>query len=153
MWSNWWWLIPIVLLTPIIGFYILSWTGVRPTNLGVRVGKLTPCPTRPNCVCTQAEDTRHRIDPMPFRSSSADAMIKLKQAIASLPRTRLIKETADYLHVECTSLIFRFVDDLEFWIDDANHVIHARSASRVGYSDRGVNRRRLEAIRKLFVGG
>ena len=122
----------------------------RPANLGVRAGKLAPCPSSPNCVSTQADDAEHRIDVIPFTGSTADALAKLKRAIATLPRAASVTETADYLHVECTSLIFRFVDDVEFWIDEANHVIHFRSASRIGYGDLGVNRKRMEAIRQAF---
>src|SRR5438045_2858686 len=105
----------------------------QPTNLGVKDGKLAACPTSPNCVSTQAEDAGHKIEPIRFAGSSADALAKLKQAIATLPRAHIVSETADYLHVECTSLIFRFVDDVEFWIDEPNRTIHFRSASRVGH--------------------
>ena len=122
----------------------------RPANLGVKSGKLAPCPTSPNCVSTQAVDAEHRIDVIPFTGSRVDALARLKRAIATLPRAASVTETADYLHVECTSLIFRFVDDVEFWIDETNHVIHFRSASRVGRGDLGVNRRRMEAIREAF---
>ena len=122
----------------------------RPANLGVRAGKLAPCPSSPNCVSTQADDAEHRIDVIPFAGSSDDAMAKLKRAIATLARAASVTETADYLHVEFTSLIFRFVDDVEFWIDESNHVIHFRSASRIGHGDLGVNRKRMEAIRQAF---
>lgn len=151
MWSKWYWLTPIILLTPILILYVLSFRAGRPTNLGVKAGKLAECPASPNCVSTQAEDAKHKIEPIRFTGSAGDAMMKLKQALVSLPRTRIVTETADYLHVECVSLIFRFVDDVEFWIDDANHVIHFRSASRVGHGDLGVNRHRMEAIRKTFA--
>jgi uncharacterized protein (DUF1499 family) len=151
MWSKWYWLIPLVALTPILLLYVLSFSARRPTNLGVKDGKLAPCPTSPNCVCTQAEDAGHRIEPIPFSGSSAEALAKLKQALATLPRTQIVTESADYLHVECTSLIFRFVDDVEFWIDAPNQVIHARSASRVGHGDLGANRNRMTAIRAAFA--
>lgn len=123
----------------------------RPTNLGVKDGRLTACPASPNCVCTQAEDAEHRIDAIRFNGSKADALARLKRAIATLPRTAIMTESADYLHVECTSLIFRFIDDVEFWIDEPNQTIHFRSASRVGRSDFGVNRKRMEAIRRVFA--
>ena len=122
----------------------------RPANLGVRAGKLAPCPSSPNCVSTQADDAEHRIDVIPFAGISADALANLKRAISTLARAASVTETADYLHVEFTSLIFRFVDDVEFWIDESNHVIHFRSASRIGHGDLGVNRKRMEAIRQAF---
>jgi uncharacterized protein (DUF1499 family) len=145
--SKWYWLIAIVILAPIVLMYVLSFSAGRPANLGVKDGKLAACPSSPNCVSTQADDEGHKIEPITFTGSKADAMTKLKQAIATLPRTHIVTETADYLHVECTSLMVRFVDDVEFWIDEANHVIHFRSASRVGHGDLGVNRARMEAIR------
>ena len=67
-----------------------------------------------------------------------------------MPRTKVIRLEDDYMHLECSSKLFRFVDDVEFWFDDANKVIHCRSASRKGYSDLGVNRKRLEKIRQQF---
>ena len=123
----------------------------RPTNLGVKEGKLAACPASPNCVSTQAADAEHRIDAIRYEGSQADALAKLKRAIATLPRAAIVTESADYLHVECTSLIFRFVDDVEFWIDEPSRTIHFRSASRVGHSDFGVNRQRMEAIRRAFA--
>ncbi len=147
MWSKWYWLIPALMVLPIVALYVLSFTASRPSNLGVTAGKLAPCPDSPNCVSTQADDEGHRIAPIPFTGTTADAMTKIKQALAALPRARIIMESADYLHVECTSLIFRFVDDVEFYIDEPNQVIHARSASRVGRGDLGVNRQRMDAIR------
>ena len=113
-------------------------------------GKLAPCPASPNCVSTQADDAEHRIDAIRFTGSATDVLPKLKRAIATLPRAVVITEAADYLHVECTSLLFRFTDDVEFWIDEPNRVIHFRSASRVGHGDLGANRKRMEAIRQGF---
>lgn len=150
MGSKWIWLIPLVVLAPLVLLYVMSLTAGRPTNLGVKDGKLAACPSSPNCVSTQADDDGHKIDPIAFTGSAADAMAKLKKALATLPRTEIVAEKADYVHAECTSLIFRFVDDAEFWIDEANHVIHVRSASRVGYGDLGANRARMEAIRTAF---
>ncbi len=77
-------------------------------------------------------------------------MEKLRQVIAEFPRTKVITATDDYLHVEFASAIFRFTDDVEFYVDERNSVIHVRSASRVGYSDMGANRRRIEEIRAAF---
>jgi uncharacterized protein (DUF1499 family) len=67
-----------------------------------------------------------------------------------MPRTDIVTLEEDYIHAECRSRIFGFVDDVEFWFDGANGVIHFRSASRMGYSDLGVNRKRMERIRKEF---
>ncbi len=92
------------------------------------------------------------IEPLSFSGSADDALKKLKGTVLSLPRTRLVSETPKYLHFECRSAILRFVDDLEFLVDVERNVIHCRSASRVGYSDLGVNRNRVEQVRRAFAG-
>jgi len=145
---KWFAICTLILLLPIAGIYLLSFTAGRPTNLGVKDGKLASCPSSPNCVSTQADDTGHRIEPIRFTGDASDAKTRLKKALGELPRTAIITETDDYLHAECTSMIFRFVDDVEVWIDAPNQTIHFRSASRVGKSDFGVNRARMEAIRQ-----
>jgi uncharacterized protein (DUF1499 family) len=152
MWSKWTLLalVAIVILVPIVGLYVMSLLAGRPAHLGLKDGRLAPCPESPNCVSTQTDDAEHRIDAIRFTGTAADAKAKLKKAVAALPRAAIVTESADYLHVECTSLIFRFVDDVEFWIDEPNQVIHCRSASRVGRSDFGANRTRMEAICKMF---
>ena len=76
----------------------------------------------------------------------------MKEAILSLPRVKLVEEDESYLHCEFTSLLFRFVDDVEFVFDDATKTLHFRSASRTGYGDLGVNRKRMEEIRRLVSG-
>ena len=125
-------------------FWVLG--GRRPEQLGVQDGKLLPCPASPNCVSTQATDDIHSIQPLPFSADLAAIRQSVLTAIQALPRTKIITETDDYFHVECRSLLLRFVDDLEIWIDSENQLVHARSASRVGYSDLGVNRQRVETL-------
>ena len=84
--------------------------------------------------------------------SAADAMARLKRVLAAMPRVRVVTETETYLHAESTSLVFRFVDDVEFLIDPEARVVHFRSASRAGRADLGVNRARMEAVRRAFSG-
>jgi uncharacterized protein (DUF1499 family) len=136
----------------IVAFGILAagCTGVRPSNLGVRDGKLAPCPSSPNCVSSQSTDPEHAVEPLRFTGTAPDASARLKRIIAAMPRTALVSEAADYLHVEFTSFIFRFVDDVEFFVDERSGTIHVRSASRLGRSDLGVNRKRIEAIRSAW---
>ena len=129
---------------------LLSMTDSVPTTLGLAGGKLAPCPDSPNCVSSAATDPRHAIAGFALDRSLGAAKEELKQAVAKLPRTKLISESDNYLRFECRSLLFRFVDDVEFHLDDATKTIHVRSASRVGHSDFGVNRRRVEAIRALL---
>ena len=115
---------------------------------------LPPCPSSPNCVSTRAlpADTQHAIAPYRYQKSLAETKELLKATIASLPRTRLVEEDGEYLHYEFTSLLIRFVDDVEFVFDEESKTIHFRSASRIGYGDLGVNRRRMEDIRSSLAG-
>ncbi len=124
----------------------------RPTNLGVTNGRLAPCPGTPNCVCTQAADEQHGIEPIRYTGTPEEALAKLKSVISSVPRAKIVTTTGNYLHAEFTSMVFRYIDDVEFLVDDATKEIHFRSASRAGRSDFGVNRQRIEAIRKAFQG-
>jgi uncharacterized protein (DUF1499 family) len=114
---------------------------------------LAPCPSSPNCVSTLApgEDSQHAIAPYPYRKSRPEAKEFLKAIVARLPRTKLVQEEEDYLHYEFTSLLLRFVDDVEFFFDENSKIVHFRSASRTGYSDLGVNRRRMEDLRSRLV--
>lgn len=125
-------------------------TGIRPGNLGVVDGRLRSCPQSPNCVCSFDSDQSHGIPPLRFSGSPETAMERLRQVLTAMPRAQIRSDEAGYLHAEFRSLILRFVDDVEFLIDAQAGVIHVRSASRLGYSDLGVNRGRVETIRTAF---
>jgi len=114
---------------------------------------LAPCPDSPNCVSTQApaSDTQHSMPPIPYTGSADDARQKLLAVIAAMPRTKVVADEGNYIHATFTSLVFRFVDDVEFVIDDSAKQIHFRSAARVGYGDMGVNRKRMEEITSRFA--
>jgi uncharacterized protein (DUF1499 family) len=111
---------------------------------------LKPCSASPNCVSSMAKDKNHFVEPIQFDQSQKAAHKKLLEILKSLPRTKITISKDDYICAESTSLLFRFVDDLEFVFDANKKIIHVRSASRVGYSDLGVNRKRVESIRKKF---
>jgi uncharacterized protein (DUF1499 family) len=130
----------------ILSMLIIGCTGVPPVNLGVKDGKLAPCPSSPNCVSSQSTDREHAVDPLVFRGTVAEAHAAIKKILLSMNRSRIVTETDNYIHAEFTSAVFRFVDDVEFWFDGRAKVIHIRSAARLGYSDLGVNRKRVEDI-------
>ena len=134
-------------LMPLLSFSVIGCTGVRPANIGVKDGKLAPCPSSPNCVSSQSSDKAHAIEPLSFTGTVAGAHAALRTVILSMKRSQIITDTDSYIHAEFTSAIFRFVDDVEFWFDENAKVIHVRSASRIGNSDLGVNRERVEDIR------
>ena len=121
--------------------------GKRPTNIGVQSGRLAPCPGTPNCVNSQSQDAQHRIKPLTYNSTPTQAIADLKTVIQNLERTKIITETENYLYAEFMSAFWGFVDDVEFLLDESAKVIHVRSASRLGKSDMGVNRKRIESIR------
>lgn len=126
---------------------ITLFAGIQPTNLGVQSDQLAPCPNTPNCVSSQSLDAEHSIEPFTYKFSPEKALTDLKTVIQSLDRTKIITETENYLYAEFTSAIMGFVDDVEFHLDKDAKVIHVRSASRLGESDLGVNRKRIETIR------
>jgi len=117
--------------------------------LGVHDGRLAACPAKPNCVSSQATG-RGSVAPLTFTGSANLAMARLKHILSSSPRTRIVEESDDYLRAEVSSRVFGFVDDIEFYVDEPSALVHVRSASRVGYSDFGVNRARVEKIRARF---
>ena len=136
-----------VLVLSSIGLLGISMTSKQPDNLGVTAGKLAACPDTPNCVSTQADDPAKKMKPVAFRGSPSEAISKIKEVVKlNYPRAKLISETEYYLHYEFKSLIFRFIDDVEFFVDDNSSVIQFRSASRVGHSDLGVNRKRMNQL-------
>ena len=111
---------------------------------------LAPCPSQPNCVSTLATDSIHAIEPLRYAASAAEAYARLLAILHSMPRTRVVSSDGATIHAEFRSAVFHFVDDGVFVIDDTTRSIHFRSASRVGRSDFGVNRKRMESIRTAF---
>jgi len=116
------------------------------------IGKFAPCPDKPNCVSSKSSLSLSKIDPLTYKGSPQEAKRKLLGIIKSMPHTRVAANRDNFIHVESTSRIFGFVDDVEFFFEESG-TIHFRSASRVGHSDMGVNRERMEEIRRLFTAG
>ena len=140
-----------LLLIVTCSLMLLQCSGNRPANLGLTGGKLAPCPQSPNCVSSQSESEKHFIDPLIFSGPLTETREMLVSAIRTVKRAKIVTLENNYIHTEFTSALFRFVDDGEFYLDEAAHVIHMRSASRLGYSDLGANRKRMESIRDRLV--
>jgi uncharacterized protein (DUF1499 family) len=138
----------VVLMASIFSF---ACAGKRPADLGPRDGRLRPCPASPNCVCS--DDTREgaRVPPLDTGGDPARAWTRLQDLLRSQAQATIVTAGADYLHVEFRSRLFGFTDDVEFHLRPAEGIIAVRSASRLGYSDLGVNRSRIEAIRRLLL--
>jgi len=123
--------------------------GARPTEVGT--GVLAPCPGKPNCVRSGATDERHAIAPIAARSPLPVALAELVRIAAAMPGARVVVERDDYAHLEFETPLMGFVDDVEFAIDAGAGVIQVRSASRIGTSDFGVNRQRIEKLRGAYA--
>jgi uncharacterized protein (DUF1499 family) len=125
-------------------------SGRRPASLGLQQGHLAACSGRPNCVSSQAENDAHRVAPLDIGPPEAAEVVwqRLQRVLGEMTRVRIVTATDHYLHAECSSALFGFVDDLECLLDAEAGVIHLRSAARMGYSDLGVNRRRIETLRE-----
>ena len=138
----------------IIGLMIL--TGCQKTVAGTTGltadGKLRPCPDKHNCICTQDPVEQHRVEPIRYDTTQEEAREKLLGIIRHMAQSTLVKADPDYIHVEFRSAFFEFVDDVEFLFDDGAKLIHFRSAARTGSYDFNVNRKRMEEIRKRFMG-
>jgi uncharacterized protein (DUF1499 family) len=126
---------------------MFSWR--RPTNLGVKDGRLAPCKRTPNCVSSQADaaDREHYIAPIAFRGSA----VELRRAVESMARATVIKAEGSYLYAEYRTRLMRYVDDLELYYDEKQGLVDVRSASRLGRRDFGVNRGRVEALRRIIA--
>jgi uncharacterized protein (DUF1499 family) len=139
------------IILAICSLFVAACAGERPKDLGVRDGMLKACPSSPNCVSSQANDEKQRIPALTFKGEPDQAFNRLKQTLVSRSDTTVTETSADYLRAEFRTRM-GFVDDGEFLLDRGHSLIHVRSASRLGYSDLGKNRSRMEEIRQQFNG-
>jgi len=109
---------------------------------------LEPCPSSPNCVCSQGDptDTQHYIEPISYDGESSAALDAIAAAVADTAGATVTNRSDDQLDAVFVTRFFRFKDDVSFLIDTADQKIHLRSASRVGHSDLGANRKRMAAL-------
>jgi uncharacterized protein (DUF1499 family) len=112
---------------------------------------LPSCPGSPNCVSSREPIGTRRVEPFTYQGTQVEARATLIALLHAIPRAKIVTADENFLHVEFRSAVFGFVDDVNILFDDGNKVIHVRSASRVGYYDFGVNRRRVEELRKRFM--
>ncbi len=130
----------------------LGWlAGPVPADLGVREGRLKPPARVPNSVSSQADPaSSSHIEPLPARFGDREGratLAALQAIVQAMPGAAIVKVDGAYLYAQFTHTWFRFVDDTEFWFDANAGLVQVRSASRLGESDLGVNRARIEAIR------
>ncbi len=130
-------------------FFMTGCKGTMPT-LGIENGKLKECPDTPNCVNSQIQDKKHFIDPVIIKATSLEAKNYILEVLEEQKQSKVVVVESDYIRAEFVSKVFRFVDDVEFYFPESDSKelqIHVRSASRIGYSDLGVNRKRIENFR------
>lgn len=141
----------LALLIVVVGVRILTNISQPPSTLGVRNGRLAKPPASPNCVSSQIPSNRTEyVKPLPLPPDGENAIAALAEKTSAMSGANIVTQDEDYLHVEFRSTVFGFVDDVEFLRDEKDGVIHVRSASRMGYSDLGANRNRVERIRRLW---
>ena len=132
-------------------FALLGWWSARvaPAAAGVRNGRLAECLSAPHCVCSDAgtnSDTVHWVEPIALPPLSNDVRWRVIRDVLAASGATVVGEEAGYLHGTYASGLFRFIDDLELRMDDTH--LQLRSSSRVGYSDLGANRKRVEDLRR-----
>jgi uncharacterized protein (DUF1499 family) len=141
---------PLLSLCLLCVLALASCSGTRPSDVGIAGLGLAPCPSSPNCVSSDASDAAHHADAFELSAPADEVWGIVQEEIARLPRATVVESTPSYLHVECASALFGFVDDLELQLRVPDGLVAVRSASRVGYSDLGVNRRRVEQLRGIL---
>jgi len=137
-------------LLMVIPLVVIGCSGPLGAADAVKSEKIAGCPDRPNCVSSEAQDADHAIAPLRLQGDLVAGWQAIREVVSNLPRCKVIKATDQYLHAECKTRIFRFVDDLELRLDPVTGTIAVRSASRIGYSDLGVNRRRVDQLRQTL---
>jgi uncharacterized protein (DUF1499 family) len=142
-----------VVVLATVGLFVAARLVQRPANVGNPAEPFAPCPAKPNCVSSLSEHPPHAMPPIRYRGSLPDARARLIDIVRTMDGATIVIETDSYLYAEFRSARFRFVDDVEFRFRDEAKVIHFRSGSRLGYSDHGVNRRRMALISELFQAG
>jgi uncharacterized protein (DUF1499 family) len=135
----------------IMAIILTSTPGADGESAGLSDGKLTPCPDSPNCVSTQSKSRRHAMEPLPYLETREKSRERILTILKSMKRTKIVERRESYVHVEFRTALWGFVDDVEFLFDDSARVVHFRSASRTGYYDFGVNRRRMKEISQKYV--
>lgn len=123
----------------------------RDVAIELENGRLRPCPSSPNCVCSEDSSEQAAIEPFAVRGTPSEAILTLVDYLRELSNVEIVKSGPEHVHAVFYTRIFRFADDVEFRPDDEAGVIHVRSASRVGHSDLGANRARIERLREEWV--
>jgi len=147
--------IALLVITGLLAGQLGLLKGTPPSDLGVRDGRLKPPSNTPNSVSSQASlypDHPQRayadIAPLPLKGGANATLDRIASIIEAMEGGRIVTREPGYIYAQFTTRIMKYVDDVEFWFDPSAEVIQVRSASRLGSSDLGVNRKRIEFIRQ-----
>ena len=141
-------ILTVLILAVAIMFFFRGKASQNGQAAGLTNGQLTKCSNKPNCACSEyADDDIHFVEPLSFDSGSADKAWDNTIKAISATGGKIVENNGSYAAATYTSSVFKFVDDVELRLDRDNNLIHIRSASREGYSDLGVNAKRVESIR------
>lgn len=119
-------------------------------TLGVKAGQLQPISQKPNNVSSQTDVAEKKVAPLPFKETNEATLAAIKAAVNEYGGATLTEESSDYLYFVFSTSLMKYRDDVEFWLDTENKEVHFRSASRAGYSDMGLNKKRYDAIAELY---
>jgi uncharacterized protein (DUF1499 family) len=121
----------------------------KTVSLGISRGRFVPDPETPNFVSSMTDNEAFRVDALEYDTNADAAQVMAVKALKELPGTTIIEESPGYIHAISKTTVFRFIDDVELYFPKGR-VIHFRSASRVGKSDMGVNRKRYNKFKSIF---
>ena len=128
--------------------YFVSCAGSVPDSIGIRNNKLAECPDSPNCVSSQSEKESHFMTSWKYKDSMDLVYNEMIEFFKKKNDVKIIETRKNYIWLTFTIPVMGFVDDVEFYFPENEKVIHFRSASRVGYSDLGVNKNRMNQLKK-----
>lgn len=133
-----------------IVIYMAVKNNLTPNNLGVTNGKLAQMPNKPNAVSSQTEEKDKKVGALEFKGNLKDSKDKLIKAIENYGNAKIIKNESNYIYVVFTTGIMKYHDDVEFYFDESKKLIQIRSASRIGYSDMGLNKERYNKLSEIY---
>jgi uncharacterized protein (DUF1499 family) len=134
----------------VIAIYMLVKNNTAPNNLGVNNGKLTKMPNKPNAVSSQTDEKDKKVEALEFKENLKNSKEQIIKTIESYGNTKIIKNEKNYIYAVFTTGKMKYHDDVEFYFDENEKLIHFRSASRVGYSDMGLNKERYNKLRDIY---
>jgi uncharacterized protein (DUF1499 family) len=134
----------------VIVIYMLVKNNSMPENLGINNGKLAKLSNKPNAVSSQTEEKDKRVEALKFKGNLENSKNEIYKAIETYGNVKTVKNDENYLYVIFTTGKMKYHDDVEFYFDEGEKLIHFRSSSRVGYSDLGLNRERYNKLKEFY---